>query len=408
MNSSSTDSQYLLPGINPDNTLGAAFIGYSFACAVFGVLTAQVTNYYQTEPDYDQFFRSLELVHVILISHALYHYTITLFGSILEMITGHVVWSLVTQVLVASISGTIVKLSALSYGSGDALSRRNVFITGLIFIVVLVQFGFIIGSCKSNHAASSPSNLFGIVKIIAYIIAAYQIQSFLDLPKLQVLGSIALATGALGDVLTAVALIFYLRKLRTGYTEPDSLVNNLTGYAIHTGAFTSAMTLLTLIFVRTKPHCLRSRIPLKPITKFQYDVYPNTFQYMAVYFVVSKTFAVSLMCTLNTRKQVSGRALEEDEDIESSDSSVIIPAHTETVSPPYNMKSSLQKPGPNHIQPYMLKECLSPSRMDMKLPLSARNRRTSVASLTNQKQDSESQTTRVGVVLDSMPTSKKA
>ncbi|KAJ3893056.1 hypothetical protein GG344DRAFT_75312 [Lentinula edodes] len=365
MNSSSTDSQYLLPGINPDNTLGAAFIGYSFACAVFGVLTAQVTNYYQTEPDYDQFFRSLELVHVILISHALYHYTITLFGSILEMITGHVVWSLVTQVLVASISGTIVKLSALSYGSGDALSRRNVFITGLIFIVVLVQFGF----------------------IIAYIIAAYQIQSFLDLPKLQVLGSIALATGALGDVLTAVALIFYLRKLRTGYTEPDSLVNNLTGYAIHTGAFTSAMTLLTLIF---------------------YDAYPNTFQYMAVYFVVSKTFAVSLMCTLNTRKQVAGRALEEDEDIPSSDSSVIIP-QSETVSPPYNMKSSLQKPGPNHIQPYMLKECnLSPSRMDMKLPLSARNRRTSVASLTHPKQDSESQTTRVGGVLDRMSMSKKA
>ncbi|GAW02699.1 hypothetical protein LENED_004367 [Lentinula edodes] len=391
MNSSSTDSQYLLPGINPDNTLGAAFIGYSFACAVFGVLTAQVTNYYQTfvaDPKQLRilvgivWYLSLELIHVILISHALYHYTITLFGSMLEMITGHVVWSLVTQVLVAGISGSIVKLCFVL--RVWRFSRRNVFITGLIFIVVLVQFGFIIGSCKSNHAASSPSNLFGIVKIIAYTIAAYQIQSFLDLPKLQVLGSIALATGALGDVLTAVALIFYLRKLRTGYTEPDSLVNNLTGYAIHTGAFTSAMTLLTLIF---------------------YDAYPNTFQYMAVYFVVSKTFAVSLMCTLNTRKQVAGRALEEDEDIQSSDSSLIIPQ----TSPPFNMKSSLQKPGPNHIQPYLLKECtLSPSRMDTKLPFSARNRRTSVASLTHQKQDSEPQTTRVGVVLDSMSMSKKA
>ncbi|KAJ3930359.1 MAG: hypothetical protein NXY57DRAFT_1086569 [Lentinula lateritia] len=280
---------YMLPGINPDNTLGAALIGYSFACAVFGVLTAQVTNYYQTfvaDPKQLRILaslnfrtilsRSLELIHVILISHALYHYTITLFGSILEMITSHVVWSLVTQVLVAGISGSIVKLlnyflSAAALSTGLEI-RRNVFITGLIFIVVLVQFGF----------------------IIAYTIAAYQIQSLLDLPKLNVLGSIALATGALGDVITAVALIFYLRKLRTGYTEPDSLVNNLTGYAIHTGAFTSAMTLLTLIF---------------------FDAAPHTFQYMAVYFVVSKTFAVSLMCTLNTRKQVAGRALEEDEDI---------------------------------------------------------------------------------------------
>ncbi|KAJ3863332.1 hypothetical protein EV359DRAFT_64880 [Lentinula novae-zelandiae] len=266
MNSSSTDSPYMLPGINPDNTLGAALIGYSFACAVFGVLTAQVTNYYQTfvaDPKQLRILaslnfrtilsRSLELIHVILISHALYHYTITLFGSILEMITSHVVWSLVTQVLVAGISGSIVKLCFVL--RVWRFSRRNVFITGLIFIVVLVQFGF----------------------IIAYTIAAYQIQSLLDLPKLNVLGSIALATGALGDVITAVALIFYLRKLRTGYTEPDSLVNNLTGYAIHTGAFTSAMTLLTLIF---------------------FDASPHTFQYMAVYFVVSKS-----------------RALEEDEDI---------------------------------------------------------------------------------------------
>ncbi|KAJ3903330.1 hypothetical protein F5879DRAFT_990196 [Lentinula edodes] len=345
MNSSSTDSQYLLPGINPDNTLGAAFIGYSFAPeAVEDIGESQLPNDLIEVTD----FRTHRLgssVHVILISHALYHYTITLFGSMLEMITGHVVWSLVTQVLVAGISGSIVKLCFVL--RVWRFSRRNVFITGLIVIYcrpssVRVHHRFV----QFNHAASSPSNLFGIVKIIAYTIAAYQIQSLLDLPKLQVLGSIALATGALGDVLTAVALIFYLRKLRTGYTEPDSLVNNLTGYAIHTGAFTSAMTLLTLIFVRTKPHCLRSRIPLKPIMEFQYDAYPNTFQYMAVYFVVSKTFAVSLMCTLNTRKQVAGRALEEDEDIQSSDSSLIIPQ----TSPPYNMKSSLQKPGPNHIQ----------------------------------------------------------
>ena len=30
-----------------DDTLGAAFIGYSFCCAIFGILTAQVSNYYQ-------------------------------------------------------------------------------------------------------------------------------------------------------------------------------------------------------------------------------------------------------------------------------------------------------------------------------------------------------------------------
>lgn len=37
--------------------------------------------------------------------------------------------------------------------------------------------------------------------------------------SLQVVASLALATGALADFLIAVALCYYLRKLRTGYRE---------------------------------------------------------------------------------------------------------------------------------------------------------------------------------------------
>ncbi|KAJ4467258.1 hypothetical protein J3R30DRAFT_3718162 [Lentinula aciculospora] len=358
MNSSSTDSPSTLSGINPDNTFGAAFIGYSFACAVLGILTSQVSNYYQkfvADPKPVKILVgiiwSLELLHVILISHALYHYTISLFSSVLEMITEHVIWSLVTQVLVAAISGDIVKICFVL--RVWRFSRRNIFITGIIFTVFLVQFGL----------------------IIAFIVAAYNLQSLLELSKLNVLGSMALVTGALGDVLTAITLSFYLRRLRTGYREPDSLVNNLTGYAINTGALTSTMSLLTLILVRHKYHA----------------------------------FAVSLMCTLNTRKQIGGRALEEDESGHIS-GGAIIPTSNDATTVPTAFKtgsSDHSRPGPgNHIQPYLLRENTeSPSRMDVKSPLpvvSARNRRISVVNSTIQVQNSESKANRMGIVGISM------
>lgn len=36
-----------IPGITVNNTLGAVFIGYSFAWMIFGIVTTQVINYYQ-------------------------------------------------------------------------------------------------------------------------------------------------------------------------------------------------------------------------------------------------------------------------------------------------------------------------------------------------------------------------
>ncbi|KAJ3734023.1 hypothetical protein DFJ43DRAFT_177969 [Lentinula guzmanii] len=332
-----SDSLTGLSEISPDDTVGAAFVGYSFACVVLGVLTSQVSNYYQKYVADPKPVRilvgivwTLELLHVILISHALYHYTISLFGSVLAIITEHVIWSLVTQVLIAAISGIIAKICFVL--RIWKFSRRNIFITATISMIIVAQFGLIIGS--------------------------YKLQSLFYLSKLRIIGSAALATGALGDVLTAVASSFYLRRLRTGFTESDCLVNHLTRYAINTGALTSTMSLLTLIL---------------------YDARPNTFQFMGVYFVLSKTFAVSLMCTLNARKEIAGRALEEEE-ISHDSGSAIIPVtsnDTSTVSTAFRMESDYIRSG-NHIQPYLIRENIaSPSKMDVKLSVSTRNRRTS-------------------------------
>lgn len=43
---------------------------------------------------------------------------------------------------------------------------------------------------------------------------------------------VALGLGVLTDVLTAVSISWYLRKLKTGYKNSDTLVNKLIAYAV--------------------------------------------------------------------------------------------------------------------------------------------------------------------------------
>lgn len=43
---------------------------------------------------------------------------------------------------------------------------------------------------------------------------------------------VALGLGVLTDVLTAVSISWYLKKLKTGYKDSDTLVNKLIAYAV--------------------------------------------------------------------------------------------------------------------------------------------------------------------------------
>ena len=43
---------------------------------------------------------------------------------------------------------------------------------------------------------------------------------------------VALGLGVLTDVLTALSISWYLRRLKTGYRDCDSLVNKLIAYAV--------------------------------------------------------------------------------------------------------------------------------------------------------------------------------
>lgn len=54
---------------------------------------------------------------------------------------------------------------------------------------------------------------------------------------------VAIGLGVLTDLLTAAAISWYLRKLKTGYKRSDTLVNKLIGYSVsrHTPLLWGAM-----------------------------------------------------------------------------------------------------------------------------------------------------------------------
>ncbi|ESK86177.1 hypothetical protein Moror_10971 [Moniliophthora roreri MCA 2997] len=266
---------------NVEDTLGAALIGLGVSCIVFGILSTEVFTYYSRYPRDPNGYKLLvafvwllELVDQGCIGHFIYYYMISNFTKPLVLFTGDVVWTLLIQVVLGAAAGTIVKCCfAMRVWR---FSNHNLPLTALIILLSLGQFGL----------------------AITYTVRSFGLKKLMYANRLKLIATLALGTGALTDLITAFTLSYYLRKLRTGYQKSDLLVNKLSLYAINTGALTSVMSLGALIF---------------------YDIQPTTFQFLAFYFTLSKLYAISLMCTLNTRKVICGQGTDRELSTQTAD-----------------------------------------------------------------------------------------
>ncbi|KAF9046170.1 hypothetical protein BJ165DRAFT_1527303 [Panaeolus papilionaceus] len=257
----------------PD-TLGAASIGFSASCVVFGVLTMQAFTYYQRYPEDKWPYKvlvavlwALELLDQIFIGYSVYYYTVTHYGDVQTFLMDDVIWTLILQVVLACLVGTLVKICFTL--RVWMFSKRNIYITGFIVLLILGQLGV----------------------AVLYSIRSFQLNKLVLASQLRLVASLALGTGLVTDFAIAAALCYFLRNLRTGYRKSDTLVNTLTIYAVNTGALTGALSLLTLIL---------------------YNARPETFFWMASYFSLGKLYAISFICTLNTRKVIRGRGTDRE------------------------------------------------------------------------------------------------
>ncbi|KAL7280594.1 hypothetical protein ACG7TL_005529 [Trametes sanguinea] len=259
--------------IDLNSTFGALFIGFGASSVAFGVLSMQSYSYFRRYPGDVRWYKCLvaaiwvlELVDQALIGHAVYFYVVTNWGEVVALLEGPV-WTLIVQVILGATVGAIVKIC---FGLRVwRFSRHNVPVTMLIMLGTVAQ----------------------LAAAFVFTVKAFHIPSLATVGSLKLVGSIALGLGMATDVITAAALCYFLRGLKTGYHRDDSIVNTLTLYAINTGVITSAISLSTLIL---------------------YDLMPTNFIFMAFYFVLSKVYANSFFAALNTRRSVRGRGTEGD------------------------------------------------------------------------------------------------
>ncbi|EAU86311.2 hypothetical protein CC1G_08035 [Coprinopsis cinerea okayama7 len=265
-------STTLDPSISIHSTLGAVFIGFAFACVVFGVVLTQIFSYFRNYPG-DRFaFKAtvaviciLEIVDQAFIGHIVYHYSVSNFARVSVLLQAETTWSLILQLTAGAIVGFIVKFY---FGLRVwRFSNRNIFVTGLVMFLTFAQLGL----------------------ALAFTVEAFKLPNIFAVHDLQALGTTSLAVGVATDIVTATALCYFLSKLRTGLKTSDSLVNALCSYAINTGVLTSTLSVATLVLYNAMP--------------------TNNLYFVATYFILSKLYAISL----NTRRQIRGRGTEKQD-----------------------------------------------------------------------------------------------
>jgi len=282
-----------------DTTLGAAFVGFSLSIFVLGILSAQVYTYYQRYPLDKPAYKFLvaglwvlEVGHTVLTGHFFYVYAISNWGNGLILL-GAPIWSIIVQVPLGAFMGLIVKCCfAMRVWR---FSGHNIWITGLLVVAVLGQCG-----CS-----------------IWYTVVGFNLTSLTNIGSLFDIATVSLALGAFTDILTALTLSWYLRRLKTGYKHSDSIINRLIIYAINTGMLTSTISAACLV-------C--------------YDLMPTNYVFIACYFVLSKLYANSLMATLNTRTILKGRGT--DRELETVPTFVMMGNNTELPRLAYTNRES--------------------------------------------------------------------
>ncbi|KDQ57073.1 hypothetical protein JAAARDRAFT_207418 [Jaapia argillacea MUCL 33604] len=263
-----------------DNTVGALFVGVILSAALWGVSCAQTWYYYNTfanDPAHIRllvgFAWSFDTVHQILITHTLYTYTVTNFGN--PVFLGELVWSLLLEIVFNALVALLVQRFGFSYSSPKffvsleelsffmyrvwTLSKKSILLTASIGVMVISELGL----------------------SITYATRSLRMKTYADLVQLKNVSMAINIFSAAPDIIIAAALCTLLHRSRTGFRSTNNMVNRLMVFAVNTGLLTSLCAICSLSF---------------------FLAYPNTFIYIAFYFMLGRLYMNSLLATLNARK----------------------------------------------------------------------------------------------------------
>ncbi|KAK0187540.1 hypothetical protein F5146DRAFT_1225975 [Armillaria mellea] len=285
-------------------TFGALYVGATFAAILFGITNLQVLIYYKKYsndwwvyrysagsatlvcPSYSwpiitrALDRALDALHVAFSTHALYFYLIDMFGNAIGALETNE-WSMNLQLSLNDV--IIVYVQGLYAIRLWKLGRHfHKFLPWFVFLAVAASLG------NSNALTL----IIGLIMFLPgtatfMIYEIYIIGRLISVSTTTVRSIYALfSTIAVADFIIAFMMCYYLHRSRGDklFSSTSAIVLRLMRLVLVTGLATSACSLLALI---------------------AYIVWPKSFIFLGVDFILPKLYVNSLLAMLNYRRKHS-------------------------------------------------------------------------------------------------------
>ncbi|KAF8890802.1 hypothetical protein CPB84DRAFT_1389776 [Gymnopilus junonius] len=254
-----------LPSLLTD-TFGAYTIGTFVSSILLGVTCFQTWSYFNkySDPPLVKFtvgaLLALEMLHVVVSIHALYHYLISNYFNPFGLLQD--IWSIN---ILFGIIGVIVLLVHLLY------AMRIYHVSGRKKLIPLAISFVSLGHCALGW-------------VLAGLLFRRTLESeILGDPLLHGIAKAILGSAAAIDMTITFTLSYYLHKNRTGIKQTDKLINRLMVITINNGVLTSTLDIATLVLV-----IVRSKDLL----------------FFALSQVLATLYSNSLLGTLNSRESL--------------------------------------------------------------------------------------------------------
>ncbi|KAH9847870.1 hypothetical protein C2E23DRAFT_483043 [Lenzites betulinus] len=217
-------------------TIGVAYLGVAISSAIYGITCIQTFQYYRsprgsTDVPFLKFIVlilwMLDSSHQALIVQIVYHYLILNYANATALL--RTVWSIPTEIIVNAVIACIVETF---FVMRIWKLSRNTFVTG---------------ACMAFTIAHLSMNLVFPIRTFFYPILV-EAET-----KLKSTGSSGLGVAVVADVSISMAMVWYLRKGRTGLRKSDDMIGRLIMLTITTGSFTTIFVIANLVAYLAAP-----------------------------------------------------------------------------------------------------------------------------------------------------------
>ncbi|KAF8899758.1 hypothetical protein CPB84DRAFT_1779870 [Gymnopilus junonius] len=238
--------------------LGMILLGVIFSSLLYGIVLTQTYKYYQRFKGDPRSVKVLVFAVLLLntaslffASHAAWYYLVTT-GPIFVSI-----WSLNVELalsmVVSALSETFLSIQVYR------LSGKNRWLTAILLTFAFIHF-------SSGEVAA--------IKLLL-------LKKSARITSEKVPSILRLTSAAVCDTAIASALSYYLHAKRTGFKRNDEIINYLILFSINSGLLTSATSIASLI---------------------TYVTAPRIWVYTALCFMMSRLYATTFLCSLNSRQ----------------------------------------------------------------------------------------------------------